>query len=33
MKYTAAIDFTGGIFIPFEIVIFDRTLACLYQGK
>lgn len=33
LKYAAAIEFSGGIYVPFEVMVFDRTLACLYQGK
>jgi hypothetical protein len=33
VKYAAAIEFSGGIFVPFEVMVFDRTLACLFQGK
>lgn len=29
----AAIQFSGGIFLPFELSVFDNTLACIYQGK
>lgn len=33
LKFAAAIEFSGGIVVPFEVAVFDRTLACLYQGK
>lgn len=32
-KFIAAIEFSGGIFVPFEVMVFDHTLACIYQGK
>lgn len=33
LKFAAAIEFSGGIVVPFEVAVFDRTLACVYQGK
>lgn len=33
MKYAAAMDFSGGIFIPFEVIVYDKTLSCIYHGK
>jgi hypothetical protein len=33
VKYAAAIELSGGIFVPFEVMVFDNTLVCLYQGK
>lgn len=33
LKYVAVIELSGGLFIPFETMIYDNTLICLFQGK
>lgn len=32
-RYIATAEFTGGLLIPFEILAYDSTLICVYQGK
>lgn len=30
MKYLALLEFNGNLFIPLEVVVYDRTLQCVY---
>jgi hypothetical protein len=31
LKYIALLEFNGNLFIPLEIVVYDRTLQCVYD--
>ena len=33
VKYAAVFELTGGFVIPFETMVYDNTLICLYQGR
>lgn len=31
MKYVALLEFNGNLFIPLEIIVYDKTLQCVYD--
>ena len=31
LKYVALLEFNGNLFIPLEIIVYDRTLQCVYD--
>ena len=33
VKHVAILDLNGGMVIPFEILVYDNTLICTYQGR
>ena len=32
-RYVATAEFTGGLLVPFEMIVYDNTLICIYQGR
>lgn len=33
VKYVALLEFNGNLFIPLEIVVYDKTLQCVYDDE
>ena len=33
LRFAATLDLSGGIVIPFDQIIYDNTLVCIYQER